>query len=230
MKKYLFILSALLVIVSCSKKEVEVTYSHPLSAEFGANTTHKTDAVLYGDFSAKTSDELKAVLAANPSDLALIQLSSTIDGQDVLVWLESNRNALGYSAVSVVSGSSASFAALSNLNTAVFDVCQMADSQALQVRYGDYFFLVGAPSEGDLEYVATNIAKTSDEDVLFFFQLNSPSALLEGMVFTDCISAQFGPGAFPARTDYLYAAPGFWNKMGSISMNPVRFTIFSEEK
>lgn len=229
MKKLVVISCALLALVSCTKDK-EVTYDHPVSAEFGANTVHKTDAILYADFSDKTGDEIKETIKANPSDLILLQLPSSIDAVDAGEWIESVRAEYGYSSASVVSEGAVAFAALSNLNTASFDFYQMSESKALQVKYGDYYFLVADPTADDVKYVSTNIAKTSDNNVIFFFQLDAPSEEIEGMVFTDCIDAQYGPEAFPDRTDYVYAGPGVWNKMGAISLNPVRFTIFSEEK
>lgn len=229
MKKLVVISCALLALVSCTK-EKEVTYDHPVSAEFGANTVHKTDAVLYADFSARAGSEIKEAIKANPSDLLLLQLPSSIDEVAVEEWLESVRVECGYLSASVVTDAAVSFAALSNLGTASFDSYQMFDSKALQVKYGDYYFLVADPTSDDVEYMSTNIAKTSDDNVIFFLQLDAPSEEIEGMVFTDCIDAQYGPEAFPDRTDYVYAGPGVWNRMGAISLDPVRFTIFSREK
>lgn len=229
MKKLVVISCALLALVSCTK-EKEVTYDHPVSAEFGANTVHKTDAVLYADFSVRTGSEIKEAIKANPSDLLLLQLPSSIDEVAVEEWLESVRVECGYLSASVVTDAAVSFAALSNLGTASFDSYQMFDSKALQVKYGDYYFLVADPTPDDVEYMSTNIAKISDDNVIFFLQLDAPSEKIEGMVFTDCIDAQYGPEAFPDRTDYVYAGPGVWNRMGAISLDPVRFTIFSREK
>ena len=236
MRKYLFILSAL-ILASCGK-EVPVTREHPVSAEFEQTPAAGSLAVVWASCpeGAVSGEALDAALKASGADVALCLTDISFEG-GAGDWFLSHYAGwpFGNNPLGAADGEKYLFAAAKDGIT--LGNMAVGDRSMLMVSKGKFSIALGALASSDC---AALLQETwfagRDTDWIYALSLPDSSPALEDATFTDCLYGQFGPVAMAgSRSDYLYTSAGIWSLLRNMSMESLEggklygFTIRAEE-
>lgn len=227
MRKSLYMIAAVAVLlVSCSK-EKEITIDHPVSAEFGQDMpAPSVMSVLYLDTRGKanTGDEIKAAAVAAQPELFLVAGDGTIDGMAAAEWIAGNCEAWGHEVTYAADGCMGS----SSREDIYFEAMEALPSgrRNLLAETGGYAFVIGDVTEDDSRRLADMIVHGTLKRSWIII-LPQRCGILSDYTFTDCLVAQSGQheeeGA--VRDLFIYASQGVWSNMSAITTNPVSFTV-----
>ncbi|MBR6054368.1 MAG: hypothetical protein IKP46_03410 [Bacteroidales bacterium] len=234
MKKYLFILTALLL-AACSK-EVPVTRDHPVSVDFEDTEPVATLSVVWASCpeGAVTGEVLNAAISASEADVILCTTDPSFEG-GAEEWFDTHAPQWGQNVLASQSGGKYLCAATAEGISA--ETLDVGTRDVLVLKKGAFALVLGNIQESNVRPLldATWFAG-SGTDWIFALSLPDASPTLEDATFTDCLYGQFGPVAMAgSRSDYIYASAGVWSLLQGMAREQIgsgylyRFTICAEE-
>ena len=236
MKKYIFILTALLL-AACTK-EVPVTRDHSVSVDFEATEPDASLSVVWTSCpeDAVSGDMLDAAISASGADVVFCTTAPSFEG-DAEAWFGTHAPQWPsvQGVLSCTSGGKYLCAATADGISA--ETLNVGTRDVLVLKKGTFALVLGALQEADVRPLlqATWFAD-SGTDWVVALSLPDASPALEDATFTDCLYGQFGPVAMAgSRNDYLYASAGVWSLLKGMSRKPLgegylySFTICAEE-
>lgn len=236
MKKYIFILTALLL-AACSK-EVPVTRDHPVSVDFESTEPAATLSVVWASCpeGAVSGERLDAAISASKADVVFCTTDPSFEG-GAEAWFGTHAPQWPsvQSVLSCQSGGKYLCAATAEGISA--ETLGAGTRDVLVLKKGSFALVLGNLQEADIRPLL-DATWFADEGTDWVFALSLPDAspALEDATFTDCLYGQFGPVAMAgSRSDYIYASAGVWSLLKGMAREPLgegylyRFTISAEE-